>query len=158
MALPGMVTDDLADVPPIDANPDDYDIVRFEAEPGDVIVHDWKMLHGSAGNVSADRLRRADSVRLAGDDVTFHQRPSSPEPFRYTVGLAEGDPLDRADRFPASSADGTVASGRKQVPAARRDERRRRRSDTASRLPLDLSPPTSTQWRRVPPEGAAPGR
>ncbi|MEZ5378734.1 MAG: phytanoyl-CoA dioxygenase family protein [Acidimicrobiales bacterium] len=100
MALPGMVTDDLADVPPIDANPDDYDIVRFEAEPGDVIVHDWKMLHGSAGNVSADRLRRADSVRLAGDDVTFHQRPSSPEPFRYTVGLAEGDPLDRADRFP----------------------------------------------------------
>ena len=83
-----------------DANPDEYDIVRFEAEPGDVIVHHWKTLHGSAGNVSQDRLRRADSVRLAGDDVTFLQRASSPEPFRHTVGLADGDPLDRAPRFP----------------------------------------------------------
>ena len=100
MTLPGLVTDGLEDLPPIDANPDDYDVVRFEAEPGDVIVHHWKTLHGSAGNVSADRLRRADSVRLAGDDVTFYNRPSSPEPFRHTVGLDDGDELDGVDRFP----------------------------------------------------------
>ncbi len=100
MAIPGLVTDDLADLPPIDANPDDYDVVRFEAEPGDLIVHHWKTLHGSAGNVSADRLRRAASVRLAGDDVTFYKRPSSPEPFRHTIGLHDGDPLDASDRFP----------------------------------------------------------
>lgn len=100
MDFPGMVTDDLTDLPPIDANPDDYDIVRFEAEPGDVIVHHWKTLHGSAGNTSQDRLRRADSVRLAGDDVTFYKRASSPEPFRHTVGLADGDALDGAERFP----------------------------------------------------------
>lgn len=100
MAIPGLDIDDLDDLPPIDANPDDYDVVRFEAEPGDVIVHHWKTLHGSAGNVSADRLRRADSVRLAGDDVTFFHRPSSPEPFRHTVGLVDGDALDLAPRFP----------------------------------------------------------
>lgn len=100
MDLPGLQVDDLTDLPPIDANPDDYDIVRFEAEPGDVIVHDWKTLHGSTGNVSADRLRRADSVRLAGDDVTFFHRMSSPEPFRRTVGLNDGDDLDGAARFP----------------------------------------------------------
>ena len=86
MRLPGLEVDDLADLPPIDADPDAYDIVRFEAEPGDVIVHDWMTVHGSAGNVSADLLRRANSVRLAGDDVTFFHRPSSPEPFRHTVG------------------------------------------------------------------------
>lgn len=100
MALPGVDIDDLADLPPIDANPDDYDVVRFEAEPGDVIVHDWKTLHGSAGNISQDRIRRAASVRLAGDDVTFLLRPSSPEPFRYTIDLTDGDPLDGHERFP----------------------------------------------------------
>ena len=100
MDLPGVVTDGLADLPPIDAHPDDFDIVRFEAEPGDVVVHDWRTLHGSSGNVSADRIRRAASVRLAGDDVTFFRRPSSPEPFRHTVDLSDGDDLDRAERFP----------------------------------------------------------
>ena len=98
--IPGLEFDDLADLPPIDANPDEYDIVRFEAEPGDVIVHHWMTLHGSTGNVSADRLRRAASVRFAGDDVTFFQRPSSPDPFRHTVGLNDGDDLDGAERFP----------------------------------------------------------
>ena len=51
-------------------------------------------LHGSLGNISADRLRRAASVRFADDDVTFHKRASSPEPFRNTVGLDDGDDLD----------------------------------------------------------------
>jgi hypothetical protein len=101
LALPGMDTDALPPLPPIDANPDDYDIVRFEAEPGDVIVHDYRTLHGSTGNISADRLRRANSVRLAGDDVTFYQRPSSPDPWKFTLGLENGDPLDEAlERFP----------------------------------------------------------
>ena len=80
--------------------PDRYDVVSFEAEPGDLIVHDWRTIHGSAGNISPDRIRRADSVRLAGDDVTFYLRPSSPEPFRYTVELNDGDDLDGSDRFP----------------------------------------------------------
>lgn len=98
--VPGLEYDGLEDLPPIDANPDDYEIRRYEAEPGDVIVHHWMTLHGSTGNVSADRLRRAASVRFAGDDVRFFNRPSAPEPFRKTVGLANGDDLDGAERFP----------------------------------------------------------
>ncbi|MFV0256946.1 MAG: phytanoyl-CoA dioxygenase family protein [Acidimicrobiales bacterium] len=98
--IPGLRFDGLTDLPPIDADPAAYDIVRFEAGPGDVIVHHWKTLHGSTGNVSADRMRRAASVRFAGDDVTFYLRPSSPEPFRHTVGLSDGDDLDGAARFP----------------------------------------------------------
>ena len=98
--IPGLSYDDLADLPPIDAEPDQYDIVRIEAEPGDVVVHHWETLHGSTGNVSTDRIRRAASIRYAGDDVTFHQRLSSPEPFRHSVGLADGEALDGAERFP----------------------------------------------------------
>ena len=98
--IPGLQFDDLTDLPPIDANPGDYDIVRFEAEPGDVIVHHWMTLHGSTGNISANRTRRAASVRFAGDDVTYYHRPSSPDPFRHTVSLADGDDLSNEPRFP----------------------------------------------------------
>ena len=95
-----MFTDDLPPLPRIDDNPDRYDIVRFEAEPGDVIVHHYRTLHGSTGNVSTSSLRRANSIRLAGDDVTFYNRPSSPDPWKTTIGLADGDPIDGVDRFP----------------------------------------------------------
>ncbi|MEZ5279357.1 MAG: phytanoyl-CoA dioxygenase family protein [Acidimicrobiales bacterium] len=98
--IPGISYDDLEDLPDIEANPLAYDVRHFPAEPGDVIVHDWRMLHGSTGNKTADRIRRAASVRYAGDDVVFRQRASSPEPFRHTTGLADGDSLDGAARFP----------------------------------------------------------
>lgn len=95
----GIEFDDLDDLPPIDAQPGDFDIVRYEASPGDVIVHHWMTLHGSTGNISASAVRRAASIRYAGDDVTFLHRRSSPEPFRHTVGLEDGDLLEKADRF-----------------------------------------------------------
>jgi len=100
MKVPGLEYDGLADLPPVAANPDDYDIVRFEAEPGDVIVHNWMTLHGSTGNTTTGTLRRAASVRFAGDDVTFLQRASSPDPFRHSVELADGDDLDGSHHFP----------------------------------------------------------
>lgn len=88
----------LETMPPITA--ENYDIVYFNAEPGDVIVHHWSTVHGAAGNVSASATRRAASVRYAWGDSTFYQRPSSPEPFRFTVGLRDGEPLEASPRFP----------------------------------------------------------
>jgi ectoine hydroxylase-related dioxygenase (phytanoyl-CoA dioxygenase family) len=79
---------------------DEYDIVYFEAEPGDVIVHHWSTVHGAAGNISASAIRRAASIRYAHGDSRYLQRSSSPEPFRFTTGLNDGDLLERADRFP----------------------------------------------------------
>lgn len=85
-------------LPPISA--DTHDLVYIEAEPGDVIVHHWSTVHGAAGNVSANRIRRAASIRYAWGDSTFYRRPSSPEPFRDTVELRDGEPLEAAGRFP----------------------------------------------------------
>lgn len=65
--------------------------------PGDVIVHHWSTIHGAAGNVSATV---AASIRFALGDSTYYQRPSSPEPFRHSLNLRDGDPLENADRFP----------------------------------------------------------
>jgi ectoine hydroxylase-related dioxygenase (phytanoyl-CoA dioxygenase family) len=79
---------------------DNVEIRYFDAEPGDVIVHHWATLHGSRGNVSASRTRRAASIRYALDGCCFYKRPSSPEPFRNTVEIADGAPLESASRFP----------------------------------------------------------
>jgi ectoine hydroxylase-related dioxygenase (phytanoyl-CoA dioxygenase family) len=100
MRMDGIEHDDLADLPRVADNPDDYDIVRYEAEPGDVIVHHWMTLHGSTGNTTAARIRRASSVRFAGEGVTFHRRRSSPDPFRHLVALDDGEDLDGSDHFP----------------------------------------------------------
>jgi len=79
---------------------DEADIQYFDVEPGDVIVHHWATLHGSKGNVSAHSKRRAASIRYACEGCHFFMRPSSPEPFRRTVSLVDGDPLEKAGRFP----------------------------------------------------------
>lgn len=78
---------------------DPNDIVYFDAEPGDVIVHHWATLHGSSGNTSATASRSAASIRLALNGCYFFKRASSPEPFRHTLSLEDGDPLTDADRF-----------------------------------------------------------
>ncbi len=85
-------------LPPID--PAGEDVVFLEAGPGDVIVHHWSTVHGSAGNVSATATRRAASVRYALGDSRYCRRSSSPEPFRDTLDLRDGDPLEAAARFP----------------------------------------------------------
>ena len=77
-----------------------HDLVYFDAEPGDVIVHHWSTVHGAAGNTSPVATRRAASVRYAYGDSRFHRRPSSPEPFRDRVELNEGEPLEHSARFP----------------------------------------------------------
>jgi ectoine hydroxylase-related dioxygenase (phytanoyl-CoA dioxygenase family) len=88
----------LESLPPIDV--ESPDVVYLEADPGDVIVHHWSTVHGAAGNVSGSAIRRAASVRYALGDSRYCRRASSPEPFRDTVDLRDGEPLDRAARFP----------------------------------------------------------
>ena len=81
-------------LPDIEGNEDDYDIVYFDVEPGDVIVHNYRTVHGARGNTSLDRTRRAVSLRFAGDDATSLHRPSAPAEFPTDPGLRDGDPLD----------------------------------------------------------------
>ncbi len=96
----GISLDGLDPLPPIDAEPERYPVRYFDAAPGDVIVHNWATIHGSTGNTHATAMRRAASVRYAGDDITFFRRASSPEPFRNTVSLRDGEPLANDPRFP----------------------------------------------------------
>ena len=96
-------------LPDIDADPDAYDIIRFEAEPGDIIVHHYKTIHGSGGNLSRYQVRRAASLRYCGDDIRFKTRPGVPPQLHHTRRLADGDKLGGPDfpvvwRRPAAAA------------------------------------------------------
>lgn len=61
-------------LPDIEANRDDFDIISFDVEPGDVIVHHVMTIHGSRGNMSHNKVRRAVSLRYCGDDITYCDR------------------------------------------------------------------------------------
>ena len=62
--------------PDVAAARDDYDIVGFDVEPGDVIFFSAWILHGSPGN-AGDKRRTALSTRWLGDDVTWYPHPGS---------------------------------------------------------------------------------
>ncbi len=82
----------------IEANPQDYDLVRFAVEPGDIVIHHFRTVHGAGGNRSA-HTRRALSLRYAGDDMRYWRRPGTPEQPYQRHALQDGDALD-SEAFP----------------------------------------------------------
>lgn len=87
------------ELPDIEADPERYDLVHFDVEPGDVLVHHYRTIHGTGGNTSRYQVRRAASVRYCGDDIRYRNRPGAPAQLHYTHQLKDGDPLDGPD-FP----------------------------------------------------------
>ncbi|MGH2988056.1 MAG: phytanoyl-CoA dioxygenase family protein [Solirubrobacterales bacterium] len=67
----------LADVPDIDADREAHEIVGWSMEPGDAVAFHMLTLHAAAGSRAR---RRAFSLRLVGDDVTFAPRPHRTSP------------------------------------------------------------------------------
>lgn len=82
--------------PDIEAEEDRYDIITFEVEPGDVIIHDIRTLHGAGGNRS-ERMRRAISFRYCGDDVRYFDRPGTIPQADVRQPLKTGDRLESVD-------------------------------------------------------------
>jgi len=89
-------THGLAQLPDIEGHEEEFDIVYFDVEPGDVIVHDYRTVHGSRGNVSTEQTRRAVSLRYGGDGVTYVNRPSARGEFPVDHDVSDGDSLDSA--------------------------------------------------------------
>lgn len=89
----------LPSLPDIEGHEEDFDIVYFDVEPGDVIVHDYRTAHGARGNTTTTRPRRALSLRFAGDDVVVCRRPSAAEEFPDDPAIADGEPLS-GPKFP----------------------------------------------------------
>lgn len=95
--IPGQEGSDLPDILADEAR---YGVVYCECEPGDVIVHHVKTVHGSKGNITTDQHRRSVGFRFAGDDVTYHEPPGlPPDSTPIADYLKEGEPLS-GELFP----------------------------------------------------------
>ena len=87
----------LADLPDIEQHREDFPILGWDLQPGDLVCFHMLSLHASAGVDGAHR-RRVFSVRFLGDDMTHAPRPwvTSP-PF---PGLADELPAGQAMDHP----------------------------------------------------------
>jgi ectoine hydroxylase-related dioxygenase (phytanoyl-CoA dioxygenase family) len=88
----------LAPLPDIENNRHLYDIKRFEMAPGDCLVFNAMIVHGSPGNQGKHR-RRAVATRWAGDDARYYRRPGEVAIPTEDPGLPNGALLD-CERFP----------------------------------------------------------
>lgn len=84
-------------LPDIEGNRENYNIVNFDCQPGDVIIHHVKTIHGSGGNLSNDRMRRAVSFRYCGDDIRYFDKPGAIEQQYLKGKLDNGDLLNEED-------------------------------------------------------------
>ena len=91
--------EDQIQLPDIEGNPDQYDILTHPSEPGDVIVHHSNLIHGSGPNYRGDVTRRAVSFRYAGEDVRYRFHRSVPPQPHHDYQLSDGDRID-SKQFP----------------------------------------------------------
>ena len=88
----------LEPIPDVDGNPDQFQVIAWDLEPGDCVAFDYRTLHGTtSGRVNG--RRRAVSTRWLGDDVTFCERPIKSSPPFPDINLNPGEPM-REDWFP----------------------------------------------------------
>ncbi|MDO7840782.1 phytanoyl-CoA dioxygenase family protein [Sphingomonas immobilis] len=82
-------------IPDFDADRDDYEILHWELEPGDVLIHQGLTVHGAGENTRLELSRRAYAPRYVGEetwwDPEFHSSKGNPK----ASVLEKGDPLDR---------------------------------------------------------------
>lgn len=87
----------LAELPDIEAERNNYSILGWEINPGDIVCFHMLTLH-AAGGVSHSHRRRVFSVRFLGDDMTHAPRPwvTSPPFPDLEAELAAGSPMEHA--------------------------------------------------------------
>lgn len=67
----------LEPLPDIEAQRGSHEILCWEMEPGDVLIHHPLTLHYASGNKSKTGRRRGLALRYLGDDATFDSRPGT---------------------------------------------------------------------------------
>ncbi len=81
--------------PDIEANRDDYDILGWDMQPGDIAVFNARIIHGGSGNLDADRDLQVFNTQWLGDDVRVVFRPQGMDPDHSEAmtacGLGPGD-------------------------------------------------------------------
>ncbi len=94
----------LPELPDIDGNSDQFELLGWDVEPGDCLVFQGMMVHGSAGNASLEQSRRALATRWCGDDARYSKPVGEVAIPTSDPGLENGARMD-CDLFPAISVE-----------------------------------------------------
>lgn len=89
----------LPELPDIDKHPERYELLGWDMQPGDCLVFQAMMVHGSAGNTSLTQRRRALATRWTGDDARFVRKGGEVAIPTTDPGLAHGALMD-CELFP----------------------------------------------------------
>jgi ectoine hydroxylase-related dioxygenase (phytanoyl-CoA dioxygenase family) len=89
---------DYEPIPDVEAAREQYEILSWDLEPGDVYAFHPLTVHGAGGNLLNNTRRRGYAVIYTGDDVVYDTRPGT-NPNLRNSSLAEGGPLD-SDQYP----------------------------------------------------------
>ncbi|MDE0846982.1 MAG: phytanoyl-CoA dioxygenase family protein [Acidimicrobiales bacterium] len=89
---------DYVDIPAIEESRDDYEIVSWDLNPGDVYAFHAMAVHGAGGNNRSSVRRRGYTVRYTGDDAVYDDRTGTNLNLR-SHSHQDGSLLDSA-RFP----------------------------------------------------------
>jgi len=90
--------DNSEQVPDVNAQRDQLNIVGWAVEPGDAVAFSFRTLHGAPANASPTR-RRVVSMRWVGDDATFAERPGKTSPAFPDLAYTPGTPFE-GEEFP----------------------------------------------------------
>ncbi len=85
-------------LPDFDAERDQYQILCWEMDPGDVMIFDSMTVHGATANTSP-AVRRGYAVRYTDDDMTYRS-DAIINPIIVNPHLQDGQALD-SDQYPA---------------------------------------------------------
>jgi ectoine hydroxylase-related dioxygenase (phytanoyl-CoA dioxygenase family) len=90
-------------VPNIDADPESYNVMSWDMEPGDCVVFNSRILHGGSGKLNQDQDLRVFTSKWIGDDVRIKFRECGMDPDHSNImtkyGLKPGDRLG-TDLYP----------------------------------------------------------
>ena len=101
-------------LPDIESERDNWDIVSWPIEPGDVVIFHPSTLHGGAPQ--AGLPRRTLSLRFFGPTATYAERPE-PAPAPLTAGLHDALEYGQVFRHPAFPQVRPDARGFENIPA-----------------------------------------
>lgn len=94
---------DLVPFPDVDGNRDDFDLVSWDMEPGDVALFNARTIHGGSGNLDPDRELQVFNTQWLGDDVRVCFRSEGMDPDHSqeitASGLKPGDRMG-GDLYP----------------------------------------------------------
>ena len=86
----------LPEMPDIEGNRDEYNILSWDTEPGDCIIFQAMTVHGAKGNSSPVNRRRVLSTRWAGDDTRYAEKEGEVAIPTFETYLKHGDKFEGA--------------------------------------------------------------